>query len=320
MSTDRQLPDVAGAGGGTPPVVTVLVVTWNGLDLLRECVASLRAQDLGAEAYRIVVVDNASSDGTSGWVCSQEGLALVELGTNRGFAGGVGAGLDHVETPFVALLNNDAVAHPSWLRELVQPFSDPTVGATTSKILLAGMEPAILQSVGVQLDGGGRGSDRGFGEVDRGQYDAQHEAWGFCGGAAALRMDALRSVGGFWPRLFLYYEDVDVSWRLRRAGWAIRFAPGAVVSHRHGASTVHGSDLFHYYNLRNRVLVLLANEPIGVALRRIRSASSPSEQQSAVATRPAPPTAVVKVRAALGALALAPLALRRRRRFNASPR
>lgn len=297
----------------TEPVVTVVVVTWSGLDLLRECVASLRAQDLGAGAYRIVVVDNASSDGTSRWVRSQEGLELVELGTNTGFAGGVCAGLDRVRTPFVALLNNDAVAHPSWLRELLKPFGDPRVGATTSKILLAGIEPAILQSAGVQLDAGGRGSDRGFGEVDGGQYDAQHEAWGFCGGAAALRMDALRSVGGFWPRLFLYYEDVDVSWRLRRAGWAIGFAPNAVVVHRHGASTVHGSNLFHYYNLRNRLLVLLANEPFRVALRRMYAAASPTEKQPSSVTRPAPPSGSLKLRAALGALALAPLALRRRR-------
>ena len=324
MSSDPRQPDAFVATGETLPAVTVVVVTWNGLALLRECVGSLLAQDLGETAFRIMVVDNASSDGTAAWVRSQPGLELVELATNTGFAGGVRAGLEQVRTPFAALLNNDAVAHPQWLRELLQPFTDLAVGATASKIVLAGTEPAILQSVGVQLDPGGRGSDQGFGEVDRGQYNAQREVWGFCGGAAALRMDAVRAVGGFWPKLFLYYEDVDVSWRLRRAGWVIRLAPDAVVTHHHGASTVHGSDLFHYYNLRNRLLVLLANEPLPVAVRRIgsRSASAlgPRTPGGRSPSSTAPPTVALKVRAALGALALAPSALRRRRLPVASPR
>ena len=91
------------------------------------------------------------------------------------------------------------------------------------------------------------------------------DVFGFCGGAVLLRTAAVRAVGGFPAEFFLYYEDLDTSWRLRRAGWMIRAVPGAVVVHRHGATADQRSALFHFYNERNRLLTLIRCAPPVVA-------------------------------------------------------
>jgi GT2 family glycosyltransferase len=91
--------------------------------------------------------------------------------------------------------------------------------------------------------------------------------FGFSGGAAMLRRDAALSVGGFPRRFFLYYEDTDLSWRLRLAGWSIRYEPTAVVHHRHAASSDVSSALFAFHNERNRLLTLARCAPLGGASR-----------------------------------------------------
>src|SRR6478736_1825419 len=99
------------------PIVTVVVVTWQGRDLLGPCLTSLKAQ---TRAHRLLVVDNASTDGTAEFLASEFPEAtVVRNPANLGFAGGVAAGLDRVETPYAALLNNDAEADPGWLEALV---------------------------------------------------------------------------------------------------------------------------------------------------------------------------------------------------------
>ena len=302
---------------GGPPLTTVVVVTWNRLALLKECIESLRSQDVADGEFDVLVVDNASTDGTAEWVAAQTDLRLLRLPTNRGFAGGMAAALEQVRTPYVAMLNNDAVAEPAWLRSLVEPLvADPAVGATTSKILLEGTD-RVLQSTGVVVDAGGRGSDRGYLQRDEGQFDgpAFADVFGFCGGAAAVRTSAVRAVGGFWADLFLYYEDVDLSWRLRRGGFRVTYVASAVAVHRHGASSHHGSDRFYFYNLRNRLAVLLANAPLSSLLAQ--AAHRRGTDEGEVSQEPAPerpaPTTRVRARALGGLFRMIPSVWRRRR-------
>lgn len=326
---------------------TVVVVSWNGAALLPGCLGSLAAQDLPPQDFRVLVVDNASEDGTDRVLSRFPDVDVVRLPVNRGFAGGVAAALGLVDTEYVALLNNDAMASPSWLRELLAPLdSDPSVVATTSKVLLASdyhvvvpppgairsvnlagqevidgcllnangellvptggtteapgsgsaraepleirfadgragwsreVDPAagvpVVNSVGLVLTRGLRGADRGYLEPDRGQFDEVCEVLGFCGGAAALRVSAVRRAGGMDPYLFLYGEDLDLSWRLRRCGGRILFVPRARVRHLHGESSRLGSEGFFYFNLRNRFLVLVANATPGELVRAVMASA-----------------------------------------------
>lgn len=200
----------------------------------------------------MIIVDNASDDGTAELISAHE---VVRLPRNRGYAGGLAAVLDMVETPYVAWLNDDAAPDPSWLTELESALDgDPGAAAATSSILLM---DGSTQSVGVALTSDGHGRDVVL---------AGREVFGFCGGAALLRTAELKAAGGVPASFFCYYEDTDTAWRLRLAGHRVISVGPARVRHRHGASTRPGSVLFHRWNERNRLLMLLRCAPAKVAL------------------------------------------------------
>lgn len=231
---------------------TVVVVTWRGRAHLGSCLDALAAQD---RPHRTIVVDNASRDGTSDLLADRP-VDVLRLPRNLGYAGGVAAALARVRTPYVAWLNDDAAPEPGWLAAMEEALDgDERVAAASS--VLRGPDGAV-QSTGVRLTADGHGADATGGPV-----------FGFCGGAALLRTDALRAVGGVPARFFCYYEDTDVSWRLRLAGYRVVRAPRARARHLHGASTRPGSVPFHRWNERNRLVMLLRCAPARIALREL---------------------------------------------------
>ena len=115
----------------------------------------------------------------------------------------------------------------------------------------------VVNNVGSLVLTAGYGADRGYQEVDEGQYDEATEVFAACGCAVAFRTEAGRAVDWFDDDFFLYYEDTDLSWRLRAAGWAIRYEPKAVVRHVHAASSVEWSPVFTFHTTRNRLLMLV---------------------------------------------------------------
>jgi GT2 family glycosyltransferase len=117
----------------------------------------------------------------------------------------------------------------------------------------------ILNSTGGLVTPTGHGADRGYLEIDNGQYDDAVDVFAVCGAAAAFRTDVGRALGWFDPWYFAYYEDLDLSWRLRRAGWQVRYAATARVRHEHAATSRVGSDLFLFHNRRNRLATLVRN-------------------------------------------------------------
>jgi len=271
--------------------VTVVVVTWEQRDLVLACLESLARQTV---AHRVLVVDNASTDGTAERVAEHFPHArILRQTSNLGFAGGVSAALDVVETRFVALLNNDAQADPRWLEASLAALAEPSVVAVTAKLLLAergaSAEPgsrqaaavddptlnaaavnaATINNAGVVLLGSGYGADRGLGSPDDERFASPVEVFGFSGGAVVMRTLAVKAVGGFDADYFMYYEDTDLSWRLRLAGWHIVYAPDAVVHHLHAASSDSQSEMFAFHNERNRLLTLLRDAPLGFAASRI---------------------------------------------------
>jgi GT2 family glycosyltransferase len=258
--------------GGTPPDgsgrdVTVVVVTWQGAHLLPACLDSLAAQTV---APIVLVMDNASTDGTAELLDQRYPQAQVHrLPHNTGFAGAIHAALPLVRTPFMALLNNDARAEPEWLeRSLAALAEHHDAAAVTAKMLLwtdTDDGQPIINNAGVRLTEDGYGTDRGGGEPDGAPFDEPAEVFGFSGGAAVLRTDQVRSVGGMPAEFFLYYEDTDLAWRLRLAGYRVRYEPEAVVLHRHAASTDRMSESFAFYNERNRLLMLLRCAPLRFA-------------------------------------------------------
>ena len=311
--------------------VAVVVVTWNALGLTRRCLNSIRDQQLPAGTQmQLVVVDNGSQDGTAAALRDEPDVLLVALPDNRGFGGGVNAALAATSSDVVVLLNNDAVAEPGVLAHLVAPFGagTPRLGATTGLVLLSGsFVPAgptgpalvghdgrrwarssedgvrLVNSTGNEVTRSGNGRDRDW-LRPAGTVSAAAEVFGFNGGCAALSRAALDDVGGFTEPLFMYYEDTELSWRLRRRGWDVRHVPDAVTVHDHAASSGTASAFFLDHNERNRILVCLMHAPWAVTLRAavrsaVRVAVGPQRRRRA--------------RALLAALARAPWALQQRR-------
>ncbi|HEX5118799.1 MAG TPA: glycosyltransferase family 2 protein [Pseudonocardiaceae bacterium] len=233
---------------------TVIVVTWRGREHIDACLDALARQH---RPHSTLVLDNASDDGTAELVANHPSRpAVLRLDRNRGYAGGVAAAVARVRSPFVAWLNDDAAPGPDWLAALEDALdADPRAAAAGS--VLTTPEGAV-QSAGVGLTGDGHGTDLA---------DAGPVVFGFCGGAALLRTDALAAAGGVPADFFCYYEDTDTAWRLRLAGWRVLAVPKATATHLHGASSRPGSFAFHRWNERNRLLMLVRCAPAHVAAR-----------------------------------------------------
>jgi GT2 family glycosyltransferase len=125
----------------------------------------------------------------------------------------------------------------------------------------------VVQNIGTELALRGFGRDRGYLLADEGQFDEPTQVFGWCGAGVLLRPEYLREVGLFDPAFFLYYEDLDLSWRGRALGWGYETAPTAVLRHAHATSTVQGSADFNRYQIRNRLVAVTKNASTRVAGR-----------------------------------------------------
>jgi hypothetical protein len=136
-------------------------------------------------------------------------------------------------------------------------------------VTVAGEPESVVNNVGTWLTVDGSGADRGWLEVDRGQYHRPAEIFAWCGAAVMLRPAYLDDVGLFDERLFLYYEDLDLAWRGRAQGWRYDLVPTSVVRHLHAASSGPSSRAFRFHNERNRLVVLVKNGPFMFACRSV---------------------------------------------------
>lgn len=269
------------APAGAAPFVSVLILNWNGKRLLPACLAALATTAYPAGRWETVVVDNASTDGSlEDAVAAFPWITTWRNPANWGFARGYLAAVAAAPGPYVVLLNSDTRVRPGWLRALVDAAeSDPRLGAASAKLIFPPDSPNAgrIQNAGGLLLRDGSGRDRGTAvrdgrvehEPDRGQYDRQEEVFYFNGAAALLRKAALADAGSLDPRYFMYYEDLDLSWRLRLRAWKVLYVPDAVVEHEHAASSGEWSPLFLYEVLRNRPLMLMKLAPWPLALREI---------------------------------------------------
>jgi GT2 family glycosyltransferase len=182
----------------------------------------------------------------------------------------------------------------------------------------------VLNNAGSKVFVDGYGADRGYQEVDRSQYDTPDEVFAFCGGAVCFRTAALREVGTFDDDFFLYYEDTDLSWRLRSAGWSIRYEPTSVTRHIHSASSVEWSPFFTFHVDRNRLLMLTKNATAALAAREVlrypltTASLAARELARSRHTRRRPPVrpTLLRLRVTASYLRLLPRMLARRRRLS----
>ena len=246
-----------------PPLVTVVIPTWNRRDLLDECLRALQSQTYGR--FEVIVVDNGSRDGSAAMIRDTFGerIRVIRNEENLGYARAVNQGFEAACGVYVATLNNDAVADPEWLAAMVLAAeSDAKIGMVASKIVTYD-DPGIIDGTGLLLYPDGSSRARGRLETDSGQYDDLTEALLPSGAAALYRRLMLRQTGFHDETFFAYCEDTDLGLRARLAGWKCAFAPGAVVRHRYSASSGEYSETKAFLVERNRLWVAAKNFPTG---------------------------------------------------------
>lgn len=245
--------------------VSVVVVNWNGEHLLNACLGSLRNQTYGN--FETIVVDNGSTDGSIPFLREHApDVRLVRLAENTGFAGGNIESLRIAKGEYIALLNNDAVAEPRWLSELVSAMDgDGRVGICASKVLMHD-RPDLIDSAGDGCATSGHGFKRGHREPAS-NYTRKEHVFGACAAAALYRKTMIEEIGFLDRDFFLNCEDTDLNFRAQLMGWKCLYVPSAVVLHRVTASIGVLSDIGVYYSARNDEYVWVKNMPAALMLR-----------------------------------------------------
>ena len=259
------------------PRVSVVIVTWNGRPLLERFLPSVLASTY--PDLEVVVADNASADGTAEWLAAEHpGVVVVRHPENWLFARGNNAAVPSATGELVLFLNNDVEVPPGWLEPLVAAMT-PGVAAVQPKLLqhadrsmfeYAGAAGGFLDRDGIPFTRGRLFSTL---ERDRGQYDAARDVDWACGAALLVRRQAFVAAGGFDERFGMHMEEIDLCWRLRRAGGRVRAEPASEVYHLGGASLPQGDPRKAFLNYRNGLAMLAKNLPDGAlrpALRRRR--------------------------------------------------
>jgi GT2 family glycosyltransferase len=243
-----------------PQRVSVVIVNYRSAEHVLAAVAGLRALDWPAEHLEIIVVDNASGDGSPQILrADAPDVVLVESATNTGFAGGCNLGVSHATGDYVAFLNPDARPDRRWLSAAIDVLeSDSTIGCVASKVLdWEGIE-LDYASVGMSFDGQGYKLDAG--EPDRGQFDEAADVLFPTGSAMVMPLELYRRLGGFDERYFMFFEDVDLGWRLWLGGHRVRYVPSSLAYHRHHATMERLGSYFESYLLaRNAIYTVYKN-------------------------------------------------------------
>jgi GT2 family glycosyltransferase len=208
----------------------VVIPTLNGRERLLRTLESLERQTAPPS---VVVVDNASTDGTAAAVADRfPDVTVLRNERNLGFGAAINRAALALDGDALVLVNNDVVCEPEFVSRITAPLADEAVGAVAG-VLLQASAPDLIDSAGIELDTTLGSWDYLWNEA----VDALAEAGdpvGPCGGAAAYRLDAFKELGGFDEALFAYWEDVDLALRLREAGWRCVLAPAARALHEHG--------------------------------------------------------------------------------------
>lgn len=264
-----------------------IIVNWNGKTDTVACLTSLSKIDTHDTQFRVIVVDNGSSDHSAEYIKKRHPwVTVISAGGNLGFTGGNNVGIRRAVSDgaqYVWLLNNDTIVDGNVL-SFMDTFADPKVGACGSKIYFApGHEyhhhrytseerGRVFWYAGGLMDWDNiYASHRGVDEVDHGQFDSQEETPFITGCSFVVRTDVIRNVGMLDDAYYLYLEDLDWSVRIQKAGYKTMYVPSSVVWHINAGSTGKpGNPTHEYYMTRNRLVFGLRYAPIRTKIALLR--------------------------------------------------
>ena len=265
--------------------ITVIIPNYKGMKFIENCLSSLYAQVEGTPSYEVLVVDNASGDGSVELIREKfPQTRLICLKENTGFCHAVNVGIQNSDSPFVLLLNNDTKVYPDFIKQIYAPMegksmaSDAKIPAkegkasdgkkgngkifSVSAAMLMWDKPKLMDDAGDVYTIMGWAFSRGKGKPYT-DYQKRVRIFSACGGAALYRRDVLEKIGLFDEKHFAYLEDLDLGFRANIYGYRSLYEPKARVVHYGSAST--GSRYNAWKTKRaaaNSVYVIAKNLPL----------------------------------------------------------
>lgn len=280
---------MSGRGAGVPHerpgVVSVVLVNYKGAADTITCLRAFDDVDWPADRLELIVVDNDSGDGSVEQIrAAVPGAVVVESGSNSGFAGGCNLGVEHATGEYVAFINNDARPGTDWISAAVAELeADRGVGSVASKVL--DWDGGLIDYVDGSLTWFGMGYKREVEKPDTGAWDTPKDVLFGTGAAMFVRAGLYREVGGFDERFFMFYEDVDLGWRLNLLGHRVRYVPGSVAYHRHHVTMKKFGNFRESYLLeRNALLMMYKNYDDASLARALPAAMALAVRRSVART------------------------------------
>lgn len=254
--------------------VAVVILNWNGEQMLRDFLPSVVAHSVLPESLGeavVYVADNGSTDHSLRLLAdSFPSVRTIAFSQNYGFADGYNKAFEPIDAEYAILLNSDVEVTPGWLHPLVQYMdAHPQVAACQPKLMAYHQKDAFeyAGAMGGFIDCYGypycRGRIFDTVEKDHGQYDADVPLLWATGACLMVRLAVYKEVGGLDGRFFAHMEEIDLCWRLRCRGYEVRSVASSVVYHVGGATLNAGHPRKTFLNFRNNLLMLYKNLPAG---------------------------------------------------------
>ena len=256
--------------------IAVIILNWNGHDLLNEYLPQVVATTDSAVAD-IIVADNGSTDNSVELLKTKfPEVKLLQFDTNHGFAQGYNLAIEQTQYKYTILLNSDVATAPGWITPLYEYMeANPNVGACQPK-LLAYKQKDEFEYAGASggfIDRNGypycRGRIFGTVEKDRGQYDDVISVFWATGAALMIRSQVYLTAGGLDKDFFAHMEEIDLCWRVLLMGYDIKVVPQSVAYHLGGGSLPASNPRKTYLNFRNNLLMLHKNLPDATRNRKL---------------------------------------------------
>ena len=257
-------------------LVSIIIVTTGKENYLESCLKSLYAQTY--TDFEIIVVDNSlNPDFTNKIRKFNPDIKLYSSPKNLFYCAALNKGIEMSKGDFILCLNDDVVLEKNFIEQALRGFSiNSKIGLVSGKILRS--DRKTVDSTGLFLTYCRRAKERGYGKVDRGQFEKEEYIFGTNGAAAFYRKEMLEDIKEgsdyFDPVFRIFYDDLDIAWRAKRKGWKGCYIPSAIAYHIRGGtvrlnsgigkpySRRYLSDELHADLIKNRYLTIIKNESL----------------------------------------------------------
>lgn len=244
-------------------MISIIIPLFNGERVIENCIASILNSSKYCD-YEILIIDDGSTDNSAEVVKKYTSSNIILLKNNRnlGFVKTVMKGISKARGDIIVLLNMDTIVAHDWLAELIRPLQTcRTIGITGSKMF--SMDGDNIQHAGGFLDENALSHHIGKGEQDSDRYNQEKEVEYVCGASMACRKELFNKIGGldlgYAP---MYYEEIDVAHKFRKAGYKIKYIPSSRLRHHGEYALQNNRDRLFYFSTRNRLRYILKTYPV----------------------------------------------------------